>query len=666
MPVFKEEKKRTVCPKCGKLHEMNGDNVCPYCHTHYKITVKEPVTAQTQVGAEKAQGPGRSSRLPALFSGKGVIKSRFALRLQETAKRVGSMKPKTKRLLAVLGGALVAFVLFAAALVYFFADREPVMYRAGKRTVQPVFFRDTEESLFCVFPSDKPYTAALGKGELLGTASSHDGRLVYALVREIPGGDGAESVDSLLRIRDFSEVTPVASGKAGSVRFACGGDCGYLYFTVTGGADFAELFLLKEKGEPKRIAGDVIPDAYAVSPNGRYCFFRVDDAGASKLLKYNCGKDECQNPGIRNSYPLSVDNKGEYLIYAKKSADSMTVVAEKSTSERVELPVIAEAQLQRIILTEDRRALCIEYADRSAFHTCGGGKYSTVLTYAGSSFGYDFTENAANVLGIPEIPELRTVRGSSLLPYYFFDKEREGVYCINKDGAKVPVFDRTFDEVKVSGNGRCAFVSDGRLYCARLDSGNVSAAELCSMEGKTLFDISDDGKRIFYTDSDGNLLSVRFGKAEDEPVKIIADADYIRFSKDGKKLLASADGVLSVISDGKLVGFDDSVIPECTFLFGADYNHMIYAKYERTDGAKNGRVGLYLRCGRKTVRLCDSFGFLYTDREKRIDLGTSFFADTAREKPSGDANVYEAEGGFGVRMPEPITDTSGALPNPAV
>lgn len=615
MKLFARQPK-VACPRCKTLHDINPENICPVCGTRYKLPPEALKSAdKEQISLVKGVASSISSKCSAL------------------SQSIKNMKQKTKRLIRLFSSLFAAIILFLVVIIFCFSDKEPLIFNTGKLSNQPLFYYTTDNTLNCLFPNGK--NVEIGTGVLREYSSSNDGRNVYLTFSgefelDHTSYAGPTASNHLLLIENFEKVRYIYDNPDAIPQILCGGNNEYLYILNNLGSDsvFCELALIKKDGEPLNISNGV--KEVAISPNGHYALFSIDDNGASKLLKYNTRTGETENPGIKNATPLSVDNKGEYLIYAKKdSANTMSIVAEKSTSERVEIPVITDTKLCRVIFSQDRRSLAIEYSDRTTFYTCGSDTYSTVLTYNGSVFGYDADENANyNISTLSEIPEICNTFGQNLLPYYFFDKERQGVYCIEKDGAKMPVFDRTFEEIKISENGCVAFVSEGILYSGKLSVKSPDLCEIMVLGDMTLRDISSNGKHIYLSDLDGNLFSVRYGKKNDTPVKVFVDPDVISFSKNGKRLLVVSDRLLSVISGDKVKAICDGIIPEYTVKIDDNFSHIIYAKSEYNDGEQTDELGLYIYKNGKSKLVTKAFKAMLNKESDRIDITASHYTDT--------------------------------------
>ncbi len=618
MKLFARQPK-VACPRCKTLHNINPENTCPVCGTKYKL----PPEAVKNVTEERTSSVGNITE---------SISSKFRLLIQG----IKNMKQKTKRLIRLFASLFAVIVLFLVVIILCFSDKEPLIFNASKLSNQPLFYYTTDNNLNCLFPNGK--NVEIGTGVLRDYSASNDGKSVYLTFSgefelDHTSYSGPTASNHLLSIENFEKVRYIYDNPDSVPEILCGGNNEYLYIlnNLGGESDFRELALIKKNDEPLNISNGV--KEVAISPNGHYVLFSIDDNGASKLLTYNTKTGKTENPGIKNATPLSIDNKGEYLIYAKKdSTNTMSIVAEKTTSERVEIPVITDTSFSRIIFSQDRRSLALEYSDRTTFYTCGSDTYSTVLTYDGSLFGYNIDENADyNIITITEIPEISGAFGAELLPYYFFDKERQGIYCVEKDGAKMPVFDRTFEQVKISENGYAAFVSEGILYSGKLSVKSPDLCEIMQMTDMTLRDISSDGKHIYLSDLDGNLFSVRYGKKNDTPVKVFVDPDVISFSEDGKKLLIVSDGLLSIIKGSKVTTVCDGIVPECTVKVDGNLSHFIYAKAQYSYGEKTDELGLYIYKNGNSKLITDNFKSMLNKVSDRIDITASYYTDTGIE-----------------------------------
>lgn len=619
-------KPKVACPKCKSLHELNPGSTCPVCGTKYKLP--------DSFSAIKAQNSNTFS-LKA-FSDKAI--NTLKTKAKELPRHFGNLRSSTKRLIKISSALCAFFVIFIIIVLACFSDKEPLLYKPGTPENQPVFYYTDDDRLCCLFPNGK--NIEIGTGILREYSSCTNGKNVYLTfsgeLDSIHQNSKHEASNYLLSIDNFKKIRYIYDNPDSVPQILCGGNNEYLYVlnNLGGESDFREFALIKGKGKPLNISQDV--KEVTISPNGHYAFFSINDNGASKLLTYNAKTGETKNPGIKNATPLSVDNKGEYLVYAKKTdAETLSIVSEKSTSERLEIATIKEAVLSRIIFSADKRSLAIEYEDRTTFYTCGDDYYSTVLTYNGSHFGMNINATAKqNILSLSDIPEVSVSGDASLLPYYFFDKEREGIYCVDKDGAKLPVFDRTFTEVKVSESGNVAFVSQGKLYCGKLSPRDNRLCELSDFSGKTLVDISRDGKKILYRDDDGNLFSISYGVKNDTPEKIYVDADFVNFSDDGKTLLVCGDNVTSFISGSKVANLCEGIIPEETAIIKGDLSEIVYAKETYVGGEPIGKKSLCLYSGGKTKIICENLRRLVVNDNTRVDRTLSDYVDIYGVSPA--------------------------------
>lgn len=615
-------KPKVACPKCKALHELNKESTCPICGTKYKLP--DEYTAALQNDA---------STFSLRASSVKVI-NKLTCTASKIVSDFGNLKNSTKRLIKISSVLCAVFVIFIIAVLACFADKEPLLYNPGVPENQPMFYYTSDDRLCCLFPNGK--NVDIGVGVLRDYASCVTGKNVYVSFSGTLGNEPAsKAANYILHISKYSKINEIFSDKDYVPEFLSGGNCGYVYIMLPDGgiSELSTLFLSKDGKEPQKIC-DSVRDL-CISPNGKHAFFSVDDNGGSKLMEYSVGA-EPENPGIKNAYPLSVDNKGEYLIYAKKTnAESISIVSEKSTSERLEIATIKETHLSRLIFSADKRKFAIEYDDRTTFYSCGDDYYSTVLTYNGSRFGMNISENTKqNILSLSDIPALSISNDASLLPYYFFDKEREGVYCVDKDGSKIPVFDRTFTQFKVSENGYVAFVSDGKLFCGKLNPRNNQLCEMSDFSAKTLVDISPDGKKILYNDADGNLFSIDYGVKNDTPEKLYVDADFVNFSDDGKTLLVCGDNVTSFISESKVSNLCEGIIPEETAIINGDLSVIVYAKEVYVGGEPTGEKSLCLYLDGKTRIITEKLGRLLVNDRTRVDRTLSDYTDIYAANPA--------------------------------
>ncbi len=615
-------KPKVACPKCKALHDLNSENTCPVCGAKYKL----PDGYEDKYIKEKAA-----------FSVKAIADKGLIFIREKAASVIssfGKLKSSTRRLIKISALLAAVFAVFLIVVLICFTDKEPVLYRAGEPTNQPMFYYTTDDKLSCLFPNGK--NVEIGVGVLRDYASCATGKNVYvSFSGALTGAPASEPANYILAISGYSKISELISSTEAVPQLLAGGNCEYIYILMPQSADSSlSTLLLSKKGKEPTIVSEAVKDI-CISPNGRHALISVDDSGGTKLMEFTVG-GKLDNPGIKNAYPLSIDNKGEYLIYAKKTdAESLSIVSEKSTSERLEIGVIGETELSRLIFSADKRSLAIEYSDRTTFYTCGDDYYSTILTYNGSRFGMNISESTnQNILSLSDIPEIAISDDAALLPYFFFDKERQGIYCVDKDGSKLPVFDRTFSDIKVSKNGYAAFVSDGKLYCGKLDHKNSALSEIMDFSDKTLVDISPDGKQILYSDTDGNLFAIDYGVKNDTPEKLYVDADFVNFSDNGKTLLVCGDNVTSFISGDKVTNLCEGIIPEETAVVKGDLSVIAYAKETYRDGEPTGEKSLCLYSGGKTKIITDKLRSFITADSTRVDRTLSDYVDIYAATPA--------------------------------
>ncbi len=614
MKLFSKQPK-VSCPKCKTLHQINPESTCPVCGAKYKLPDE---ILEKYSNAKKHTDESIFSKVTKAAKKK----------LSKFTRKYDNLNGKTKRLIKLCSALAAFFAIFLVIIMVCFTDKEPALYKVGEVKNQPNFYYTTDDSLNCLFDNGK--TVCIGTGLLRDYVSSAGGKEVYVSFSGALCGKAAESSSNyILKIKNYKDVSVVTENADYVPSMLAGGDCNYLYIAIPVNTqdNLSNLYLSKGGKEPVLISEEV--KDICISPNGRHALFSIYDSGATKLMEYSAASGDITNPGIKNSYPLSIDNKGEYLIYAKKIDETnMNIISERSTSERIELPLLPESHLERIVFSEDRRSIAIGYSDRTTFYSCGSDSYSTVLTYNGSVFGKNLNRSANyNLLSTAQIPEIQNTHGASLLPYFFFDKDRQGIYCVEKDGSKVPVFDRTFDSVKVSENGYVAFVSDGKLYSGKLDHRSNELCELMDFQGKTLVDITPDGKKICYTDNDGNLFTVKYGKKNDTPAKIFVDPDFVKFSSDGKTILVSGDNVASFIKGDNVTNLCEGLLPEETRAVKKDLSKIIFAKSEYENGVKTDKKGLYLYSKGKAQLITDNLKSLIVKETERIDRSLSYYTD---------------------------------------
>ncbi len=540
--LFETEAPKVACPKCGTVHEINADCKCPRCGLKYKLPKEYDVYIENARAAAAENASSIAADGPTQ-PGAGTEYSDKAVR--ETKRKREKRRSGTLIKLSIF--AVLFSCLFIFLMMFFFKDKDALLYKTGDYENQPVFYHTDDGMLHCAFPNNKQCN--VGKGELLQYISSADGKCVYLTY----SGEFASAKVSnyILRISKFGKkVQKIAESKDFVPQMVSGGNNKYLYI-LTPKDEIGSLFdlTLSVDGEaPSKIASDV--REIAVSTSGRYALISLDENGASKMMVYSVAEDGLINPGIKNAHPISIDNKGEYMIYAKKqTADSTYIIIEKSTTERVEIPIFRETELRSIILSEDRRTFAAQYTDRTIFYTCTDKDYSISNTCEDSLFGYDFNDYVClNYMTFKEIPEIHNVFGKELLPYYYYDRENKFVYKVSEGGTRESVFDTyVVEELRVSDNDKCAFVSEGILYTGKLDKKKNDITRIMNFGGCTLIDISPDGKFVYYTDKDGNMFRVPYGKNGEEKEKIAVDPETVKIASDSSAIVTVSAGTATYI-----------------------------------------------------------------------------------------------------------------------
>lgn len=618
--LFNRDTPKISCPKCREIHELNANACCPRCGTKYKLSPEYIELARKKLAAQDARDR-RSARILSVF---GILQSN-SKKDSETSKRTG----KKLRIISYVGAIAILCAVFVLTTLLLFSDKEPLHYKTDEPENQPVFFCDTEGIVHYLFPDGT--SGNIGKGTLHAYNSSSDGKNVYftftghlSPTENYTSNTNSESF--LLKLTNKNELSIITEGKDVVPEFLAAGDCEYLYIKLTDKEDtrYGSVSVLHNSSEPQVISEKVRD--ICVSPNGRYALVSVEDDGATKLMKYSFATSSLDNPGVKNAYPLSVDNKGEYIVYARKSdSEHISVISEKDTSSRVEIPIFNDAEFKELIFAADRRSFAICYNDRMTFYNCGTVTYSTMAAGYGSSFGYDKVFNRRlNLLSLEAISKITDTENDSLLPYCLFDSEKKNLYCLD-DGTQTQIFGKIIDSLVISECKRAAFTSDGKLYCGVIDVKSNKCFEMGEFGGKKLVDISPDGKLISYTDGDGNLFTIKYGKTLAEQnmgTKRSVDVSVARFSSDSKKLFVHSDGISSIINlkNNEVKTVAENLIPESTVLLKDDLSEFIYAA-KAPEGADGIDASLYIYKDGKSTLVCDKYSeSVLGDEMKRIDM----------------------------------------------
>ena len=658
--IFSRKAPMVACPKCKELHEINAECTCPVCGAKYKLPKqyekyvrsakakkereeKKKLDAEAKAKADAAKREEKASSVGANAS-KDIAKDSREDALERTSKV--QLHIKHRRLIVLSACAIAVCALFIVLALTLFKDKDAPLFDAGEYVNQPVFYTEQDGLLRCAFPNDKD--CSVGKGEIVSYLSSSDGKCVYLTYKGAFGSD--EASNYVLRISSFGEKIEMIYENAEYMpEIISGGNNRYLYIMVPkdDASYLYELYLSEDSETPELISDNT--REIAVSTSGRYALVSLDDSGASKLMLYSAAKDEMTNPGIKNAHPLSVDNKGEYLIYARKStADSTDIVAERSTTNRVVIPLLKDTELKSVIFSADRRSFSVVYEDRTVFYTCGEDDYVITNTDSSSLFGYRFNENVChNLLSFKEIPAVYDVLQKDILPHYYFDTSNRLAYRIKADGTKEALFgSMRIDSLKVSENDRVAFVSANMLYSGALNKKNNDLFLIMNFTNKTLIDISPDGKTIVYSDSDGNLFATEYGKENTEPVKLSVDADIVRFARDGKTaLVVSGDNAMIVDSKGREKLLCEGIITEESFEADDKLSRIFYTVNDGTDSDGSVQKSLFLYKGKKTALISDKVVSVFNRRSgANISVTRSSYVGTVNTS-AVESNKGDTESG---------------------
>ena len=618
--IFTKKAPKVSCPKCSNIHDINPECQCPNCGLKYKL----PESYSAYI--EKIQTKGtESTEDTSINTTESVNYSEESLRkVSDNKKRIYN-----ERIFKFSFAVVMFSLVFIALMTVFFKDKNALLFKTGEYENQPFFYSTQDGNLNCFFPNSKG--CSIGNGSIGAYLSSADGKCVYLTYT---GDFGSSDISNyVLRISNFGKkVEKIAECKEYIPLIVAGGDNKYLYI-MTPKDDTESLFDLSVAIDGKKIQ-TIAKNAreIAVSTNGRLALISIEDNGATKLMVYNAAEDTLENPGIKNAHPLSIDNKGEYIIYARKNtANSTDIVVEKSTTERVEIPIFADTVLERLVFSQDRRSLAVIYKDRTIFYTCGDKDYSISTTSSNSVFGYTFNENVShNILRFREIPDIYNVYGKNLLPYCYYDKEHKFVYRITESGAKETVFDNlTVEHLKVSENNRAAFVSNGILYTGKLDKNNNDVCRIMNFTEKTLVDISPDGKLVYYTDSDGNMFTTEYGKENTSPKKITVEPEIVKYSENGKNLLVISEGKTTLIDKkGKAKKLCDNIEEELCAVAEGDLSKIFFVNKVTNPDTGTETTSLYLYSKGKAKLITDELSDTHLVKNyMRLDRSRSYYVD---------------------------------------
>lgn len=669
--LFETKAPKVSCPKCGTVHEINADCICPRCGLKYKLPKEYDAYIEQARAAAQAAGEMTDN----VSGTDGRIMQGTAAEYSDRAVRETKRKREKKRsdTLIKLSVFVVAFsVLFICIMLFFFRDKDALLYKTGEYVNQPVFYHTEDGMLHCAFPNSKQ--CSIGKGELWQYISSADGKCVYLTY----SGEFASAQQSnyVLRIsKHGKKVQKLAESKTYVPHMVSGGNNKYLYILTPKDeiGNIFDLTLSIDGDKPFEIAKDV--KELTVSTSGRYALFSLEESGTSKMMVYSAAKNELINPGIKNAHPLSIDNKGEYMIYARKNtADSTDIIVEKSTTERVEIPIFKETELKSIIFSEDRRTFAAQYADRTVFYTCTDKDYTISNTYDGSLFGYDFNDYVChNYITFKEIPEVRNVFGKELLPYFYYDKTNRFVYKVSRGGTRESIFDTyVIDELRVSEGDKCAFVSEGILYTGRLDKKKNDITRIMNFGGCTLIDISPDGKFVYYTDKDGNMFRTPYGESGENKVKLSVDPELVKLASDSSGLVTVSAGTATYIDKkGKESSIGEGFDVLQAYSASDKLSEIFWVGTSTDEATEQTRKSLYFFDGKKSRLISDKVSDICVIADyARLDISKSSYvnmstgeeeaADTAEDTASESTPIPVPDGNIGaeassipLQLPQP-------------
>ena len=628
---------KVSCPRCKELHDINAESKCPKCGLKYTLPPEYAKYIPKQQTAPPVQNTSENIHNQPVSKEKNLSRA-IEMRdkaLHETG-RIQKRKASGRMIKLAFSVVLMSVVFFFLSLIVF-KDKDALLFKVGEYKNQPVFYTTEDATLKCVFPNEKGCN--IGKGTIHSYLSSANGKCVYITYTGTFRSD--KTSNYVLRISDFGKnVEKILENKDYIPKIAAGGDNKYLYImTPTDGTGTIHTLTRYADGKKDKELSKIAKEL-AVSTSGRYALISENDNGASKLIIHSVAKDEPVNPGIKNAHPLSIDNKGEYLIYAKKPTPNSTdIVSEKLNGKKVVVPMIPNAELKEIIFSEDRRSFAMNYTDRTVFYTCGNDDYIPVTDTDGNSvFSYDYNSNVShNIYSFVEIPSVTNVHGTDFLPFFYYDKEHKYIYRITEQdgqGVKETVFgNHLIDDLKVSENNRVAFVSGGKLYTGKLDKKNNDLCEIMNFANKHLVDITPDGKSVYYTDSDGKMFITAYGKKVKKPQNAATDPDTVKYAENGKYFITVSDNSAHIVSKkGKSKKLCENIIPEFTVISEKNLSEFFYAVSYKNQADGTEKKKLYLYSGGKSKEITDKLSGLCLNKDElRIDRTRSYYVNTAPE-----------------------------------
>lgn len=563
-----------TCSGCGsKFYPTESGGYCPYCRT----------------------------TTPALQE----FYKRYSTKLKARQKQIRTAILR----LSLIAVSFIALIILIISLISgIVKNSEKLIYEYGKVSNQPVFYTDSDGKVY--YLSHKNESVLIGKGKICDFAASFNGKIVYAVL------EGTTDIDSLnldksmlLKISDYKEVSTIAESSYGEISIASGGNCEYLYFLITetlGTYQSSGRLNLYIDGtdSPKRIcdysvSGDF--DDFKVSANGRYLIYKVPEGENTKLMKYSVRTDESENLGVKNSEPVSIDNKGKYFSYLRMNEyNLLDFYIESSVSDR-EGFMLESMIADRIVVSSDYRSFVIEAGQLTSFVSKGEEGF-TLLTQGADTISLDINNYKSQELCSSSgeyVKDIDYSNSQSFLPFYYLPKNEDSRFtlmAILADGTKKALVDTGFDGYTTDGT-KIAYFTQNALYTANADISNISQKLVSENFSRyTPNSMSCDGKYVFLYDKDRNVYRIPYKFNGSNLVNVATDAQIYKTSDDGKEIYYISGDALYYGAKSQAYRVCEKVVSDSVFVRD-DFSRVYYLASSTNSKAENS-YGLYVYDGK--------------------------------------------------------------------
>ncbi len=564
--------------------------------------------------------------------------------------RQKQIKTAITRLSLIVISLIALIVLLISLIVGVTKESEKLIYTTDDVTNQPVFYTNSDDEIY--YLSHKNESILIGKGEISGYTASDDGRIVFLVL------EGTTDVDSLnldksllIKISDYRNVETIAESSYGEITFVAGGNCNYLYYLITETLgtyqSSARLNLYRSSSaDPVRICdyttgGDF--DDFRVSANGRYLIYKAQDGDGTKLMKFSVRTGESENLGVKNSEPISIDNKGKYFSYLRMNEyNLLDFYIESNVSDR-EKYTLDSMFADRIIVSADYRNFIIETGDLTSFVSRGNENF-TVVAPAGSGLSHGIDEyKSTEIFGYLDnlyIKDIDYSVNSSFLPYYYIHSYGEGKYTlmtVNRDGEKQALIDGSFEGFATNGD-KFAFFTQDALYTANVDVRKISQKLVSENFSRYVpRSISSDGKYIFLYDADKNVYRIPYNFNGSNLVNIATDASIYEASDSGKEIYYISGDTLYYGTKNQAYRVCEKVVDSSVYITD-DFSKVYYLAQSANSKAEN-TYGLYVYDGKNSKAI--SMNIKNIDTCPASLLGYTVLPESKRTANTDSAEISE-------------------------